>query len=51
MGNIGRQAARARGFDMTVLYHNRNRNPQAERDLGATYATLPICSSAPIMSR
>src|SRR5215212_5915612 len=42
MGNIGRQVARrARGFDMTVLYHNRTRNPQAEAELGATYATLP----------
>jgi glyoxylate reductase len=42
MGNIGRQVARrARGFDMTVLYHNRTRNSQAEAELGATYATLP----------
>jgi glyoxylate reductase len=42
MGNIGRQLARrARGFDMTVLYHNRNRNPAAEAELGASYATLP----------
>lgn len=42
MGNIGRQVARrARGFDMTVLYHNRNRNPQAEAELGVSYATLP----------
>jgi glyoxylate reductase len=42
MGNIGRQVARrARGFDMTVLYHNRNRSPQAEAELGATYAALP----------
>jgi glyoxylate reductase len=42
MGNIGRQVARrARGFDMTVLYHNRSRNLPAEAELGATYATLP----------
>jgi glyoxylate reductase len=42
MGTIGRQVARrARGFDMTVLYHNRTRNLQAEAELGATYATLP----------
>jgi len=41
MGNIGRQVARrARGFDMTVLYHNRTRNMQAEAELGATYAPL-----------
>src|SRR5436190_18599437 len=42
MGNIGRQVARrARGFDMTVVYHNRTRSPQAEAELGATYAALP----------
>src|SRR5262245_40860543 len=42
MGGIGRQVARrARGFDMTVLYHNRRRDPEAEAALGATYATLP----------
>ncbi len=42
MGNIGRQVARrARGFDMTVLYHNRRRNRQAEAELGVTYAPLP----------
>jgi glyoxylate reductase len=42
MGNIGRQVARrASGFDMRVLYHNRNRNPQAEAELGVSYAALP----------
>ena len=42
LGNIGRQVARrAQGFDMTVLYHNRRRNPQAEAELGVTYAALP----------
>jgi glyoxylate reductase len=42
MGGIGRQVARrARGFDMTVLYHNRRRNTEAEAALGVTYATLP----------
>ena len=41
LGNIGYQVARrARGFDMTVLYHNRNRNPKAEADLGARYVAL-----------
>ena len=41
LGNIGYQVARrARGFDMTVLYHNRNRNPKAEADLGALYVAL-----------
>jgi glyoxylate reductase len=42
MGSIGRQVARrARGFDMTVLYHNRRRDERAEVELGARYATLP----------
>ena len=42
MGSIGRQVARrARGFDMTVLYHNRRSDPQAEAELGVVYATLP----------
>ena len=41
LGNIGCQVARrAQGFDMTVLYHNRNRNPKAEADLGARYVAL-----------
>ncbi len=38
MGRIGEQVAkRARGFDMTVLYHNRNRKPEAEKALGVRY--------------
>jgi glyoxylate reductase len=40
MGRIGEQVAkRARGFDMTVLYHNRNRKPSAEAALGVRYAS------------
>jgi glyoxylate reductase len=40
MGRIGRQvAARARGFGMTVLYHNRSRSEEAEIALGARYAS------------
>lgn len=40
MGRIGEQIARrARAFDMTVLYHNRNRRPEAEAALGARYVT------------
>ena len=41
LGSIGYQVARrARAFDMTVLYHNRNPNPKAEADLGARYVEL-----------
>ena len=41
MGNIGREVAkRARGFDMTILYHNRHRDMDAESKLDVTYATL-----------
>ncbi len=40
MGRIGEQVARrARGFDMTVLYHNRQRKPATEGALGVRYAT------------
>ena len=40
MGRIGEQIARrASGFEMTVLYHNRNRDRQAEETLGVRYAT------------
>jgi glyoxylate reductase len=39
LGRIGEQIARrARAFDMTVLYHNRNRKPAAEAALGVQYA-------------
>ncbi|MGL4555567.1 MAG: 2-hydroxyacid dehydrogenase, partial [Gemmataceae bacterium] len=40
MGRIGEQIAkRARGFDMTVLYHNRTRRPEVEASLGARYVS------------
>ncbi len=48
MGRIGQaMAQRARGFDMRVLYHSRNRLPQ-EQEKGATYFAdfhdmLPHC--------
>ncbi len=39
MGRIGKQVARrVRGFEMRTLYHNRNRDEQAERELGVEYA-------------
>lgn len=38
MGNIGTQLARrAQGFDMKVLYYNRNRRPETEAELGVIY--------------
>jgi glyoxylate reductase len=41
LGRIGSALARrARGFNMKVLYHNRNRNQQLESELGVTYAEL-----------
>lgn len=41
MGKIGQAMAKiATGFSMDVIYHNRNRNHQAELLLGATYATF-----------
>ena len=40
MGGVGRQIARrASGFDMRVLYHNRNRDLDTEEKLGVEYAT------------
>ena len=41
MGRIGRQVAkRAHGFDMKILYHNRNQIPDAENENRATYSAL-----------
>jgi glyoxylate reductase len=40
LGRIGEQVARrARGFDMTVLYCNRRRKPEAEAALGVRHVT------------
>src|SRR5438105_4652728 len=40
LGRIGEQVAkRARGFDMTVLYHNRRRKAEAEERLGVKYVS------------
>ena len=41
LGRIGAQVAqRARGFGMTILYHNRNRRPSAEELFGARYVSF-----------
>lgn len=41
LGRIGRQIAqRARGFDMTVLYHNRRPRPKGDAALQARYVSL-----------
>ena len=41
MGRIGQAVARrARGFGMEILYHNRSRKQDDERELGARYAGL-----------
>jgi gluconate 2-dehydrogenase len=42
MGNIGEAiATRGKfGFGMDILYHNRTRKPQAEKELGAKYCSL-----------
>ncbi len=41
-GRIGQAVARrARGFAMRVLYHDRQRRPEAEAALGAEFAGLP----------
>jgi glyoxylate reductase len=41
MGRIGTEMAkRARGFGMKVLYHNRNRRPDIETEVGANYVPL-----------
>jgi len=38
MGEIGQAVARrAKGFGMSILYHNRSRKEQAEQELGAQY--------------
>ncbi|HQW36249.1 MAG TPA: D-glycerate dehydrogenase [Thermoflexales bacterium] len=40
MGRIGAAIARrGKGFNMRVIYHNRNRNEAAERELGAEYVS------------
>ncbi|WP_191561160.1 2-hydroxyacid dehydrogenase [Metabacillus idriensis] len=41
LGRIGESVARrARGFDMNVLYYNRSRKPDAEKELGLNYTDM-----------
>ncbi|MFD2045160.1 2-hydroxyacid dehydrogenase [Ornithinibacillus salinisoli] len=41
MGRIGQAVAkRAKGFGMKILYHNRNRKPDAEKELQASYSNF-----------
>jgi glyoxylate reductase len=41
MGGIGEAVARrAKGFGMEILYHNRSRKPEAEKELGAQYCSF-----------
>ncbi|MDP4085645.1 MAG: D-glycerate dehydrogenase [Bacillota bacterium] len=41
MGKIGSAVARrATGFEMEILYHNRTRKPEVEKELGAVYSSF-----------
>ncbi|WP_079507125.1 2-hydroxyacid dehydrogenase [Mesobacillus jeotgali] len=41
MGKIGEAVARrAKGFGMDILYHNRSRKPEAEKEIGAIYSSF-----------
>ena len=52
LGRIGREVARrATGFNMQILYHNRNRDEQAEKEFGAVHAARnEILSQSDILS-
>jgi len=42
LGGIGSMVARrAKGYNMTVLYNKHKPDPEAEKELGVTFATLP----------
>ncbi|MED1203313.1 2-hydroxyacid dehydrogenase [Heyndrickxia acidicola] len=49
MGRIGQALARrAKGFNMRIVYHNRSRKPEVEKELGLDFYTdlydmLPVC--------
>ena len=60
LGRIGKAVARrAAGFDMRVLYHNRNRDLAAEAELGVRYASLDellaqcdfVCLNVPLTAQ
>lgn len=41
MGKIGEAVARrAKGFGMEILYHNRSRKPEAEKEIGVKYCSF-----------
>lgn len=43
MGRIGEAVARrAKGFNMNVLYHNRTRKPEAEKEIGAEFVAFDL---------
>lgn len=47
MGRIGEAIARrAKGFGMNIIYHNRSRKPEAEKELGATFVSFDGLLSA-----
>jgi len=52
MGNIGLALAhRARAFGMVILYHNRNKLPELESDIGASWVSLDeLVEQADILS-
>lgn len=53
LGKIGMEMARksAAAYGMTIIYHNRNRNEDAERDLGARYVSFSeLLASSDVLS-
>lgn len=53
LGKIGLEMAKksAAAYGMRVIYHNRNRNVEAERELGATYVSFPdLLSQSDVLS-
>ena len=47
MGQIGAEVARrGKGFQMRILYNNRHRREDLEKELGAEYVSLPVLLSS-----